>query len=178
MNNLIWVTRQFVHVDRVACPWLIKNFIDKEAQFIFLPKEDINDFVTKTSAIPYDTGTGVELDHYEKSGEKYCTFDALIEKYQLGNNSALKKLREVVRAADTDKMDTNPLAWALEAMASSAPLLGNSDHDALEREFPLYDVLYTYFKREIILEKYKPEISLLKTRGERQDFIKNKLTEF
>lgn len=177
MIVMIWVTRNFVHVDRVACPWLIKHFIDKEAQFVFLSKEEIPDFVAKTGAIPYDTGTGIELDHYESNGIKYCTFDALIEKYNLTNDKALEKLREVVRAADTDKINTTPLALALEVVASGAPLLGENDHDALELEFPFYNILYTYFKRELILEKYHDEIKLLKTRGERRAFIKDKLGE-
>ncbi|NHJ05519.1 MAG: chromate resistance protein [Candidatus Heimdallarchaeota archaeon] len=174
---MIWVTRNYVHVDRVACPWLIKRFVDKNAQFIFLPKEEITEFVNKTGAIPYDTGTGIELDHYEKNSEKFCTFDAIIEKYNLTNDKALAKLRLVVRSADTGRLDESPLALALEVVASGAPLLGNSDHDALELEFPFYDILYTYFKREIILEEYKSEIDEMKNRGERREFIKFKLRQ-
>ncbi|MHA1401333.1 MAG: chromate resistance protein ChrB domain-containing protein [Candidatus Heimdallarchaeaceae archaeon] len=174
---MLWVTRDYVHVDRVACPWLIKRFIDKNAQFIFLPRDEIPDFVGKTGAIPFDTGTGVELDHYEKDVEKFCTFDAICEEYNLVNDRALAKLREVVRFADTGKMADNPLTWALEAIASGAPLLVDSDHDALELEFPFYDSLYAYFKREIILEEYKDEIAKLKTRGERRNFIKEKMAE-
>ncbi|NHJ86228.1 MAG: chromate resistance protein [Asgard group archaeon] len=174
---MIWVTREYVHVDRVACPWLIKRFIDKEAQFVFLPKEKIADFVSKTGAIPFDTGTGVEIDHYEKDGIKFCTFDALIEKYHLTENKALERLREIIRAADTNKIDTIPLAWAVEAVASGAPLLGDNDHDALNLEFPFYDILYAFFQRELIVEKYNEEILSLKTRGERRTFIKNKLGE-
>ena len=174
---MIWVTRNYVHVDRVACPWLIKRFIDKNAQFIFLTREEITEFVNKTGAIPYDTGTGIELDHYEKNGEKFCTFDAIIEKYKLTNDKALAKLRLVVRGADIGELDETPLALALEVIASGAPLLGDSDHDALELEFPFYDILYTYFKREIILDEYKSDIDKLKNRGERREFIKQKLGE-
>ena len=174
---MLWVTRNFVHVDRVACPWLIKRFVDSNAQFIFLPREEIRDFVSKTGAIPYDTGTGVELDHYEKDGKKFCTFDAIVEKYKLTDDKALAKVREIVRAADTGKMDEVPLAKALEVVANGAPLLGDSDHDALELEFPFYDILYTFFKREIILEEFQSEIAKLKTRGERREFIKQKLVE-
>ena len=172
---MLWVTRHYVHVDRVACPWLIKRFVDKEAQFIFLPRDEIPEFVERTGAIPFDTGTGIELDHYEKDGIKYCTFDKIVEKYKLTNDGALARLRVVVRCADTGKIDEEPLARALEVVASGAPLLGDSDHDALELEFPFYDILYTYFKREIILEKYSSEINEMKTRGERRDFIKTKL---
>lgn len=174
---MIWVTRENVHVDRVACPWLIKHFVDKEAQFIFLPREDIQDYVSKTAAIPFDTGTGVELDHYEENGEKYCTFDAIIKKYKLEKKPALVRLGEIVRAADTDRLAEEPLASGLEAIASGAPLLVDSDHEALELEFPFYDVLYTYLKREIIVKKFENKIKTFKTRKERNIFIKQKVSE-
>ena len=170
---MIWITRDFVHVDRVACPWLIKRFIDENAQFIFLPREEITEFVEKTQAIPFDTGTGVKFDHFERDGIKYCTFDKIIEEYGLTDDPALEKLREVVRAADTGQ--EHELAKALEVVASGGPLLGDSDHDALEIEFPFYDILYTYFQREIIIEMYAKEISELETRGERRAFIVEKL---
>ncbi|TFH26207.1 MAG: chromate resistance protein [Promethearchaeota archaeon] len=172
---MLWVTRQHVHVDRVACPWLIKRFVDKEAQFIFLPREQITEFVNKTGAIPFDTGTGVKLDHLEKERERWCTFDAIIEKYALINDRALNKLRSIVRWADTDNMEKHSLTWALEAIASGAPLLCDSDHDALELEFPFYDSLYAYFKREIILTEFKPELEALQTRGEKRFFIRKML---
>ncbi|MHA1646010.1 MAG: chromate resistance protein ChrB domain-containing protein, partial [Promethearchaeota archaeon] len=75
---MLWTTRDYVHVDRVACPWLIRRFIDSRAQFVFLPREEITKFVKKTGAIPFDTGTGIELDHYEADGIKHCTFDAIV----------------------------------------------------------------------------------------------------
>ncbi|MHA1346131.1 MAG: chromate resistance protein ChrB domain-containing protein [Candidatus Heimdallarchaeaceae archaeon] len=173
---MIWVTRDYVHVDRVACPWLIKRFVDKKAQFVFLPKkEEIMDFVEKTGAVPYDVGGG-ELDHYEEDGEKFCSFDAIIKKYNL-KDKALGKLRLIVRAADIGNMESTPLSYALEAIASGAPLLVNDDHEALELEFPFYDSLYAYLKREIVLEKFEDEIKNMKTRAERREFIKLKLTE-
>ncbi|MHA1668824.1 MAG: chromate resistance protein ChrB domain-containing protein [Candidatus Heimdallarchaeaceae archaeon] len=178
MIKMIWVTRDYVHVDRVACPWLIKRFVDPKAQFIFLPREEIKDFVEKTGAIPFDSGGGIELDHYEKEGVKFCTFDAIIEKYKLHDDKALQELRLIVRAADTGKMEDNPLTHALEAVASGAPLLVEDDHEALELEFPFYDILYTYLKRMLILQKYKGKIEKFKTRGERREFIKHKLDDF
>ena len=93
------------------------------------------------------------------------------------DDKALAKVREIVRAADTGKMVEVPLAKALEVVANGAPLSGDSDHDALELEFPFYDILYTFFKREIILEEFQSEIAKLKTRGERREFIKQKLVE-
>jgi hypothetical protein len=174
---MIWVTRKYVHVDRVACPWLIKRFIDKQAQFIFLPREEIPQFVQKTGAIPFDTGTGIELDHHECHGEKHCSFDAIFEKYHLDSDLALERLREIVRAADTDRLNEEPLALGLEIVASGAPLLGDNDHDTLVIEFPYYDILYTYFQREIILANNKLELEKLKDRGSKQEFIRQKLKE-
>jgi hypothetical protein len=170
---MIWVTRNYVHVDRVACPWLIKRFIDEKAQFVFLSKDEIVSFVEKTGAIPFDAKVG-DIDHYSKDGVNYCTFDALIEKYNLKDES-LDLLRKIVRAADTNKFQEEPLAYGLEAIACGAPLLTNSDHEALEMEFPFYDALYAYLQQEVIYKKYPEKIKELKTRGERQAFVKEKM---
>ena len=173
---MFWITRNHVHVDRVACPWLIKRFVDKEAQFIFLPKEEIMDFVKKTGAIPFDTPEA-ELFHFERNGTKYCSFDSIIEKYKLDKNEALQEFRKVVRAADTDNGEVVPLAAGLEAIASGAPLLVESDHDALALEFPFYDILYAYLQREIILKKFNSQIEKIGTRAERNAFFKEKIKE-
>ena len=173
---MIWVTRDYVHIDRVASPWLIKRFVDKRAQFVFLPRDEISDFVANTGAIPFDTaGTGVELDHHVCNGEKHCTFDAIAEKYELESDEALQRVRKLVRAADTGGINEEPLAWALELVAVGVPFLVDSDHEALEKEFPVYDAVYTYFKQQIIREKYRDEIANIKTRPERHAFIKQKL---
>ncbi|MHA1196090.1 MAG: chromate resistance protein ChrB domain-containing protein [Promethearchaeota archaeon] len=174
---MLWVTRDHVHVDRVVSPWLIKRFVDKQAQFIFLSRNEIPDFVAKTGAIPFDTGTGIELGHHECNGEKHCTFDAIVEKYKLEGDKALEKVRELVRAADTGGLDRLPQAWALELVAVGAPLMVESDHEALEKEFPFYDAIYTYFQYQIIREKFKEDLEKLKTRGERRAFIRQKIKE-
>jgi hypothetical protein len=161
---MLWVTRDYVHIDRVASPWLIKRFVDKRAQFIFLPRDEIPDFVTNTGAIPFDTGgSGVELDHH------VCN--------ELESDEALQGVRKLVRAADTGGINEEPLAWALELVAVGTPFLVDSDHEALEKEFPVYDAVYTYFKQQIIREKYKDELEKIKTRPERHAFIKQKLNE-
>jgi hypothetical protein len=108
-----WVTREFVHVDRTACPWLIKRFIDPKAEFIFVPVEKIPEVVKKEKAIPYDA-PGVELGHH---GDK-CSFDAVVEKYKI-KDPAVLELAKIVRAADTDKMETAPEAAGLEAIMRS-----------------------------------------------------------
>jgi len=175
--KMIWTTREYVHVDRVACPWVINRFVDKRAQFIFLPPAEIPEFVEKTGAIPFDTGTGVDLDHHVCNGEKHCTFDAIVEKYQLEDDKALQRVRKLVRAADTGGFQEEPLAWALEIVSIGVPMLVDSDHEALEKEFPIYDAIYAYFQQELIREQYKNEIEQPKTRGERQVFIKQKQRE-
>jgi hypothetical protein len=175
---MLWVTRDYVHIDRVASPWLIKRFVDKRAQFVFLPRDEISDFVANTGAIPFDTGgSDVELDHHVCNGENHCTFDAIVEKYELESDKALQGVRKLVRAADTGGIDEEPLAWALELVAVGAPFLGDSDHEALEKEFPVYDAVYMYFKQQIIREKYKDELEKIKTRPERHAFVKQKLNE-
>ena len=163
-------------MDRVACPWLISRFIDNEAQFLFLPKEEVIEYAKKTGAIPFDT-PGAEIHHYKRDGISYCSFDALIEKYNLQKNQALEKLRKVVRASDTGPLESEPLAFALEAVASGAPLLTKTDHESLAMEFPFYDMIYAYIQREIITKKYKEEFEKLESRAERNNFIKEKIHE-
>ncbi len=175
---MIWVSRNYVHVDRVVCPWLIKRFIDLHAQFVFLPKEKIADFVKQTGAIPFDAKiSDADLDHYEENGVKYCSFDAIIKRYQLEDDEALQRLRKIVRGSDTGKLDDEPLAWGLEAIASGAPLLVDSDHEALEMEFPFYDAIYAFLQSEIVLEQHKEELEKLKTRGEKRQFLKTKVSQ-
>ena len=172
---MLWITRENVHVDRVASPWLIRKFVDNKAQFIFLPKNDIPEFSKKTGAIPFDMGGTVELDHHKCKGEDHCTFDAIVEKYGLHDDEALERVRKIVRAADTDGLQKEPRAWALEIVGTGVPLLTKSDQETLEREFPVYDALYAYFQQEIVREKYKADIEKFKTRGEARDFIRQKM---
>lgn len=140
-----WVTRERVHVDRVACPWLIKNFVDKDAQFIFVPRD--TDPAMITEGIPFDM-KGVELGHH---GEE-CSFDAIMKKYNLLTDSALVEVQEIVRLADTGREKEHPIAFALDLFATGYGLISNSDHETLEKEFYLYDALYAYFKHELAKE--------------------------
>ena len=135
-----WITREKIHVDRVACPWLIKNFVDPKAEFIFVPKD--TDPLTIIEGIPFDM-TGVELGHH---GEK-CSFDAIIDKYHLESDEALVKLQHIVRLADTHRENEDPLAYALDILATGYRLNAKDDHEILSKEFYLYDALYAYFKK-------------------------------
>lgn len=137
-----WVTRSHVHVDRVACPWLIKRFIDSEAEFIFVPKSRIEEVVKAEGAIPFDA-PGVELGH--RDGK--CSFETILEKYEL-TNPALLRLAKVVSAADTGRFD-DPVAAGLEAIAVGYGLLYPSDSKNLKRQFAVYDALYAWCSLQV-----------------------------
>ncbi|MEA3313956.1 MAG: chromate resistance protein [Caldisericota bacterium] len=135
-----WVTRERVHVDRVACPWLIKRFIDPDAEFIFVPRD--TDPSTIKEGTPFDM-KGVKMGHH---GDK-CSFDAFMEKYDI-QDSALKKVQSIVSEADSDVVHS-PLAVALDVFGRGYRLICKDDYETLEKEFYLYDALYAYFKKQL-----------------------------
>jgi hypothetical protein len=165
-----WVTREFVHVDRTACPWLIKRFIDPEAEFIFVPAEKIPEVAKKEKAIPYDA-PGVELGHH---GDK-CSLDAIIEKYNV-EDPAVLELAKIVRAADTDKMGTTPEAAGLEAIMTGLGTVSRGDHETIAKASLVYDALYNNCKLKLIRDKYKTEIEKM-DRKQRREFLVKKLIE-
>jgi hypothetical protein len=141
-----WITRQNVKVDRVACPWLIRRFVDPVAKFLFVPEEKLLETAKLENAIPYDATRypGVKLNH---RGER-CTFEAILEDYHLADAS-LHRLGLIVRAADVMGQEhVAPEGVGLRAMAQGFALLGISDEERLAREFPLYDALYEYVRAE------------------------------
>ena len=137
-----WITRSHVHVDRVACPWLILRFVDSRAEFLFVPASRVEELAKSEGAIPFDS-PGTELGHH---GEK-CSFDAIVEKYGL-KDKALLRLAQVVRAADTGKAQEEPLAVGLEALASGYSLRFPDDQENLRRQFEVYDSLYAWCRLE------------------------------
>lgn len=147
-----WVTREHVHVDRVACPWLIRRFVDPEAEFIFVPPEAIEKTATERGAIPFDS-PGFELSH---KGDR-CSFDAIVEKYGL-KDRALLDLATIVRAADTGRTDLAPESIGLEAIASGSMMIVASDLDAIERQAFVYDSLYAYCKLRLLRKRHASEI--------------------
>ena len=163
-----WVTREHVHVDRTASPWLIKRFVDPKAEFIFVPVEKVEEFVKREEAIPYDAPS-VELGHH---GDK-CSFDAIVEKYKI-KDSALLELAKIVRAADTDNSETAPEGAGLSAVMTGLSIVAKDDHETIEKAKPVYDALYTYSNLKLIREKYKSEIEKM-DRKQRRDFLKKKL---
>ena len=160
---MIWVTRNFVHVDRVACPWLIRRFIDREAEFLFVPANNVEKVAKVVGGIPFDI-QGVELGH--KGNE--CSFDAIIGKYKL-TEPALHDLAEVVRAADTAGEDVNSIAPGLEAIATGTPLINANDHDALQQQMVVYDALLSFFRYKRLIAQYMSETENM-TRAERKVF--------
>ncbi|HUT15653.1 MAG TPA: chromate resistance protein ChrB domain-containing protein [Anaerolineae bacterium] len=137
-----WVTREHVHVDRVACPWLIQRFVDQNAVFEFVPRD--TDPATITDGTPFDM-RGVELGHH---GDK-CSFEAIVAKYAL-TDPALLALADIVHGADVKKdMAKTPESAGLEALATGFRLLCHDDHEALQLEFPMYDALYAVLKKRL-----------------------------
>ena len=138
-----WVTRSHVHVDRVACPWLILRFVDSEAEFIFVPRSMVNEVAEKEGAIPFDAPS-VELGHHQGK----CSFEAIIEKYKL-NDPALLRLAKIVHAADTNEMDSEPLARGFEAIAVGYSLRFPDDKENLAHQFEMYDALYAWCRLDV-----------------------------
>lgn len=138
-----WITRSHVHVDRVACPWLITRFIDSEAEFIFVPKSQVIEIAEKEGAIPFDT-PGAALHHRED----LCTFDVIIREYEL-TDKALLRLAAIVNAADTNRLENDPMAAGLEAIAVGFGLRFPDDKVNLEYQFEVYDALYAWCRLQV-----------------------------
>jgi hypothetical protein len=139
-----WITRSHVHVDRVACPWLIARFVDNEAEFLFVPKNQIESAAFESDAIPFDAPS-VELGHHNGR----CSFESILLKYQL-DDPALGRMAKIVHAADVAAdIDTDPLARGLEALATGYSLRYPSDDENLLHQFELYDSLYAWCRLEV-----------------------------
>jgi hypothetical protein len=136
-----WITRNQVKVDRVACPWLIKKFVDKDADFYFVPADRVMSEAERLGAIPYDV-KGVELGHHGKE----CSFEAILKKYHLTIDPALLLLSKIVNGADTDNTLWNqPEGAGLQAIAEGFRHLGfKDDHEINAAEWIVYDALYAY----------------------------------
>ncbi len=133
-----WVTRARPKVDRVACPWLIKRFVDPQAEFLYVSPDQVMDVAHREGAIPFDA-PDVELGHHGAM----CSFDAIIKKYNL-SDPALHRLALIVRGADTKAKDLTSESRGLEAIAEGFRLVYQDDHELLEREMSVYDALYAY----------------------------------
>jgi len=133
-----WITRERPKIDRIACPWLIRRFVDAEAQFIYVPKEQVLEQAAKTGAIPYDI-PGAEYTHY--GGQ--CTFDYILKKHGL-TDPALLQLAIIVRGADTDRFELAPQAAGLWAISAGLSQNYQNDLEQLEAGMKVYDALYSW----------------------------------
>lgn len=133
-----WVTRERPKIDRIACPWLIARFIDKEPEFLYVPASSVLQVAQDTGAIPYDV-PGVEMTH---DGE-LCSFDAFVKKYGL-TDSALQQLAVIVRGADTSRLDLTPQSAGLYALSLGLSKTFNDDHEMLGHGMVMYDALYAW----------------------------------
>jgi len=140
-----WVTRQNASVDRIACPWLVKRFIDSQAEFLYVPAAEVAGVAERDGAIPYDVA-GAELGHVDGR----CSFESIILKYGL-HDPALDRLAQIVHGADvTADLRLTPEAAGLQAIAHGFALVhGVDDHRKLELETPLYDALYAWCQHEV-----------------------------
>ncbi|CAH0496070.1 chromate resistance protein ChrB domain-containing protein [Novosphingobium sp. CECT 9465] len=133
-----WITRERPKIDRIACPWLIQRFIEPEAQFLYVPANKVVEVAEAEGGIPYDI-PGVEFSHV---GEK-CSFDAFLEKYDL-TDPALLQLAEIVRGADTSRLDLTPQSAGLFALSLRLSANFADDHEMLEHGMVMYDALYAW----------------------------------
>lgn len=138
-----WITREKVKVDRVACPWVIRKFVDPQAEFIFVPANQVEAKACELGATPFDI-EGCELGHH---GED-VSFNSILKKFKL-TEPALVLLGEIVRAADSRPSNPHPAGEGLRWIAFGFNALGLSDHEILEREFHVYDALYAECKRSV-----------------------------
>ena len=147
-----WITREHVKVDRVACPWLIRKFVDPQAEFVFVPADQVMNEAKRLDAIPFDV-KGVELGHHGKE----CSFEAIVKKYALANDPALVLLGRIVNGADTDNtLYHQPEGPGLEAIAEGFRHLGfKDDHAVNAAEWIVYDALYAYCQK--MLREGKPD---------------------
>ena len=144
---MLWVTRSHVHVDRVACPWLITRFIDSDAEFLFVPKGEVSRVAKETGAIPFDA-PGVELGHHDGK----CSFETIIERYGL-TDKALLRLAKIVHSADVRAdRDADPIASGLEALAVGYSLRFPNDKESLKHQFEVYDALYVWCRLQVARE--------------------------
>jgi hypothetical protein len=144
-----WVTRKNANVDRIACPWLIRRFVDKDPTFIYVPTEEVMTVADREKAIPYDV-KGVELGHVDGR----CSFESIMVKYNL-TDPAMARLAKIVHGADV-AADINivPEAAGLKAIAHGFALVhGDNDHEKIRLETPLYDALYAWCQRQVAEER-------------------------
>ncbi|MHB8567083.1 MAG: chromate resistance protein ChrB domain-containing protein [Nitrososphaerales archaeon] len=167
-----WITREHVHVDRVACPWLIKRCVDPQAEFIFVPPDRIQEVARRENAIPFDA-QGVELGHHGKD----CSFESIIKKYKI-EDPIMQDVAKIVHSADVQEdIDLSPEAKGLEAISRGQMFLVKDDYDAIERGAFLYECLYQYCKYLRMYNGKKEEIEST-PREQRFELLKKLMSSY
>lgn len=138
-----WVTRARPKIDRIACPWLIRRFVDADAEFLYVPTEQVRHVAAQQSATAYDVGLHVAETVFTHAGER-CSFDAFLKHYRLGHDAALTRLATIIRAADTDRLELAPQAAGLLSISLGMSRLQADDHAMLDAMLPVYDALYAW----------------------------------
>jgi len=146
-----WITRERPKTDRIACPWLIRRFIDPDAEFLYVPNDQVLAVAEQTGGHSFDAASA-EYGHTTASdGRERCTFETLIDAYGLGGNSALARLAKIVHAADiSTDVDTDPAGNGLLAIGIGGLDVEADDHRLLDRATFVYDALYAWCEREIL----------------------------
>ena len=140
-----WVTREHPHTDRIACPWLIRKFIDPEAEIVYVPRAEVLPYADREGATSFDA-SGARYTHRDG----LCTFEVLIADYHLGDDPALALVAKVVHGADvSEDADQTPQSRGLEAIARGFMHLNVDDQRQLELELPVYDALYAWAQHEV-----------------------------
>jgi len=138
-----WITRERPKIDRIACPWLVRRFVDAQAQFLYVPVAELRAVALDRNAIPYDVSKDVAETRFTHEGER-CSFDAFIKNFNLKTDIALSRLADIVRAADTDRLDLAAQAAGLLAVSLGMSRRHADDHAMLEAMIPVYDALYAW----------------------------------
>ena len=140
-----WVTRKNANVDRIACPWLIKRFVDKDAEFLYVPADEVGAVAQREGAIPYDV-KGVELGHVDGR----CSFESIMVRYKL-TDPGLQRLAKIVHGADVSSdLNLTPESAGLLAIAHGFALAhGDKDHEKIRLETPMYDALYVWCQDQV-----------------------------
>ena len=136
-----WVTRERPKIDRIACPWLIARFVDKHAEFLYVPAKEVRDAAKQRDAIAYD----IPDVHFSHDGER-CSFDAFVRHYRLESDPALRQLAVIVRGADTARLELAPQAPGLAAISLGLSRNFQDDHEMLKYGMVMYDALYAWCK--------------------------------
>ncbi len=145
--DMKWVTREKAKVDRIACPWLIRKFVDKEAEFLFAPAHKVMEVAKMEGATAFDI-PGAELTHYKEGADEFVSFDAIIRKYKL-NDGALLELAKIVRGADAEILGAPIESAGLEAAAIGFREIATDDFENMKVQFSFYDALYKYCQLKV-----------------------------